>query len=89
MHLAACVAVAFGQRSTWLGGLGGLAIAAAFMLVRVLQQATPRVLLVEGVVAGAILVAVVAAATKFRGRSGAAAAIVAGAAALACAGLSL
>lgn len=89
MHLAACVAVAFGQRSGWLGGLGGLAVAAAFMVVRVLQQATPRVLLVEGLVAAVILVAVVAAAVRLRGRSGAAVAIVAVAAALAWAGLAL
>lgn len=89
MHLAACLAVAFGQRSAWLGGLGGLAIAAAFMLVRVLQRATPRVLLIEGLVAVVILVAVVAAATKCRGRSGAAVAIVAVAGALAVAGLAL
>jgi hypothetical protein len=89
MHLAACVAVAFGQRSAWLGGLGGLVVAAAFMLVRVLEQATPRVLAVEGVVAGLILVAVVTAAVKLRGRSAAEAAIVAAAAALARAGLLL
>jgi hypothetical protein len=89
MHLAACVAVAFGQRSAWLGGLGGLVVAAAFMLVRVLEQATPRVLFVEGLVATLILVAVVCMATKLRGRPGAAVAIVAGAAALACAGLAL
>lgn len=89
MHLAACVAVAFGQRSAWLGGLGGLGVVAAFMLVRVLQQATPRVLLVEGVVAAAILVAVVAAAQRFSGRPAASTAIVAAAAALACAGLTL
>jgi hypothetical protein len=89
MHLAACVAVAFGQRSAWLGGLGGLVVAAAFMLVRVLEQATPRVLLVEGMVAALILGAVVTAAVKLRGRSGATVAIVAGAAAVACAGLAL
>jgi len=89
MHLAACVAVALCQRNTWLGGLGGLGIVVAFMVARVLQQATPRVLLVEGAVAGLILGTVVFAATKFRGRSAASTAIVAAATALACAGLAL
>ena len=59
MYLASCVALRDSQRATWLGPLGGAAIVAAFMVIRILQQATARVLAVEFVVAAAILALVV------------------------------
>ena len=63
MYLASCVALWNSQRATqraaWLGPLGGAAIVAAFMVIRILQQATVRVLAVEFVVAAAILALVV------------------------------
>ena len=65
MYLASCVALLDSQRSTqraaWLGPLGGAAIVAVFMVIRILQQATVRVLVVELVVAAAILALVVVA----------------------------
>jgi hypothetical protein len=65
MYLASCVALRDSQRATqrvtWLGPLGGAAIVATFMVIRILQQATLRVLAVEFVVAAAILALVVVA----------------------------
>jgi hypothetical protein len=65
MYLASCVALRDSQRATerapWLGPLGGVAIVAAFMVIRILQQATARVLAVECVVAAAIFALVVVA----------------------------
>jgi len=61
MYLASCVALRDSQRASWLGPLGGAAIVAAFMIIRILQQATVRVLVVEFVVAAAILALVVVA----------------------------
>ena len=72
MYLASCVALRDSQqatqRSAWLGPLGGVAIVAAFMVIRILQQATVRVLVVEFVIAAAILALVVAAGSWSRGR---------------------
>ena len=65
MYLASCVALWDSQRATQraagLGPLGGAAIVAAFMVIRILQQATARVLTVEFVVAAAILALVLVA----------------------------
>jgi hypothetical protein len=51
MYLASCVALRDSQQATqrmaWLGPLSGAAIIAAFMVIRILQQATVRVLAVE------------------------------------------
>ncbi len=60
MYLASCVALRDSQRAAWLGPLGGAVVVAAFMVIRILQQATVRVLAVELVVAAAILALVVA-----------------------------
>jgi hypothetical protein len=72
MYLASCVALWNSQRATqraaWLGPLGGAAIVAAFMVIRILQQATVRVLAVEFVVAAAILALVVVAGSWSRRR---------------------
>jgi hypothetical protein len=61
MYLAGCVALRIAPASRWIGPVGGAAIVAAFMVIRVLQQATVRVLAVEFVVAAVILACVVAA----------------------------
>lgn len=61
MYLASCVTVRAAERPAWLGPLGGLAIVTAFMVIRILQQATVRVLVVEFVVAAAILALVLVA----------------------------
>ena len=72
MYLASCVALWDSQRATqraaWLGPLGGATIVTAFMVIRILQQATLRVLAVEFVVAAAILALVVAAGSWSRRR---------------------
>jgi hypothetical protein len=68
MYLASCVALRDSQRASWLGLLGGAAIVTAFMIIRILQQATVRVLVVEFVVATAILALVVVAGSWSRGR---------------------
>ena len=62
--LAACVTRLFEGRSRWPGFLAGACIVTLFMLVRILQQATPRVLAVELAVAVIILIALQA----FHGR---------------------
>jgi hypothetical protein len=72
MYLASCVALRDSQQATqrmaWLGPLSGAAIIAAFMVIRILQQATVRVLAVEFVVAAAILALVVVAGSWSLGR---------------------
>ena len=68
MYLASCVTLRATDRAAWLGPLGGAAIVAAFMIIRILQQATVRVLVVELVVAATILALVVVAGTWSRGR---------------------
>ncbi|MCX7431104.1 MAG: hypothetical protein NTY17_08895 [Planctomycetia bacterium] len=68
MYLASCVALRATERAPWLGPLGGAAIVAAFMVIRILQQATVRVLVVEFVVAAAILALVVVAGSWSRRR---------------------
>jgi hypothetical protein len=68
MYLASCVALRDSQRAAWLGPLGGAAIVAAFMVIRILQQATLRVLVVEFVVAAAIFALVVVAGSWSRRR---------------------
>jgi hypothetical protein len=72
MYLASCVALRDSQRATqrttWLGPFGGAAVVVAFMVIRILQQATVRVLVVEFVVAAAILALVVVAGSWSRHR---------------------
>ena len=69
MYLASCVALRATERTPWLGPLGGAAIVALFMVIRILQQATVRVLVVEFVVATAILALVVVAGSWSRRRA--------------------
>lgn len=59
MYLAAHVASQCGGRGWKRAAIAGATIVAAFLGIRVLQAATPRVLAVEFAVAAAILVAVV------------------------------
>jgi hypothetical protein len=64
MYLASCMAIRGSDRAdhaAWLGPFGGAVVVAAFMVIRILQQATIRVLVVEFVVAAAILALVVVA----------------------------
>ena len=61
MFMATGVAVRAVERTPWLGMLGGGAVVTAFMILRILQNATSRVLAVELVIAAAILVCAVAA----------------------------
>jgi len=68
MYLASCVALRATERAPWLGPLGGAAIVATFMVIRILQQATARVLAVELVVAAAIFALVVVAVSWSRRR---------------------
>ena len=68
MYLASCVALRATERTPWLGPLGGAAIVALFMVIRILHQATVRVLVVEFVVAAAILALVVVAGSWSRRR---------------------
>jgi len=74
MYLASCVALRDSQRSTqlttWLGPFGGALIVAAFMVIRILQQATVRVLVVAFVIAAAILALVVVTGSWSRRRVG-------------------
>ena len=55
MHLAAHLAMLFGRQRVLSGLVAGGMIVAAFLAVRVTQRAGPRVLVVEGVCAAAIL----------------------------------
>ncbi len=55
MFLATGVAVRAAERTPWLGILRGGAVVTAFMILRILQNATNRVLAVELVIAVAIL----------------------------------
>lgn len=55
MYLASCVALRGFDRSGSTALLGGGAIVGVFMIIRILQQATPRVLAVEFAVAATIL----------------------------------
>jgi hypothetical protein len=64
MYLASCMAIRGSDRAdhaAWLGPFEGAVVVAAFMVIRILQQATVRVLVVEFVVAAAILALVVVA----------------------------
>ena len=59
MLLAAVACVQLCGQRLWAGSLAGGAVLAAFFLLRILQKATGRVLLVEFIVAVAILAAVI------------------------------
>ena len=89
MHLAACAALVAARQSPRAGWLGGGAVIAAFMVIRVLQQATARVLAVELVVATGILAFALMARPWSRRETGREAAIVVAAALLAYASLAL
>ena len=69
MYLASCVALRAAERAAWLGPIGGGLVVGVFMVIRVLQQATLRVLAVEFAVAAAIL-AFVLVARSWRPRHG-------------------
>jgi hypothetical protein len=89
MYLASHVALGFSQRNIWLASLGGGGIVAAFMTIRVLQNATFRVLAVELVVAVAILAVALVAHAWSRKQAASDALIVAGASLLAYVSLSI
>ena len=67
MYLASGVALRGTERSPWLGALGGGAVVTVFLMIRILQSATSRVLLVEFVIAAVILALALAA--RFWGRT--------------------
>ncbi|MFM9057800.1 MAG: hypothetical protein ACKOSQ_01515 [Planctomycetaceae bacterium] len=89
MHLAAVALCRLATRGVGVGLAGGGVVAAAFLAIRVAQQATPRVLAVESAVAAAILAGVAFARARLPQGGIVDAAIVAGAALLACAGLAV
>jgi hypothetical protein len=89
MHLAAVVACRAGDRGTGWALAGGGAIAAAFLGVRVWQEATARVLAVEVAVAAVVLGGAVAAIAKLPRQLAFDVAIVAAATLTAFAGLAL
>lgn len=89
MQLAAVVLCRLcGRGAAWGFGGGGL-VAAAFLAIRVAQQATPRVLAVECAVAAAILAGAALARARWPQGGAIDAAIVAASALLAYAGLAL
>ena len=59
MYLATAIALLLSRRTLWLGGVGGGTLIVAFMTVRILQQATLRVLAVELAAAVVILAAAI------------------------------
>jgi len=69
MYLASGVALRGAERSPWLGVLGGGAVVTVFMMIRILQNATSRVLLVEFVIAAGILALALAARSWIRTHS--------------------
>jgi len=56
MYLASIVFVQLCDRNFWRGVLGGIAVLAAFLVVRTQQHATARVLFIEFIVATSIIV---------------------------------
>lgn len=89
MALAAFAALALARRSSLAAALAGGLVAAAFIIVRILQQATVGVLAVEGIVALAILAFILVGARPARGWPAGEAALVATASLLAYVGLAL
>ena len=89
MHLASQAIVCLAGRGSRVAGGAGVLLTAAFLAIRVVQGAGGRVLAVETAVAAVVVAAVIAAIVKLPRRPVADAAIVVGAALLACAGLVL
>ena len=89
MALTAFVSLPLAARAIWPGWLAGGLMVGSFLLIRVMQQASGRVLAVELAVAVAILVLVLAAATHARGRWPLEAALIAAASLMASIGLAL
>jgi len=89
MQLAAVALCGLAKRGPAWGLAGGGMVAAAFLAVRVAQQAAPRVLAVEGAVAAAILAGAAVACARWPRRGAFDAAIIAASALLAYAGLAL
>jgi hypothetical protein len=89
MHLAAVALCRLGGRGVGRGLAAGVIVAAVFLAIRVAQQATPRVLAVEGAVAVAILAGAALARGRWPQGGAVDAAIVAASAVLAWAGLAL
>ncbi len=89
MQLAAVVLCRLCDRGAAWGFGGGGLVAAAFLAIRVAQQATPRVLAVECAVAAAILAGAALARARWPQGGAIDAAIVAASALLAYAGLAL
>lgn len=72
MYLAAFVGLLASARGPWRGFLGGGIVVAAFLAIRRLQDASPRVLAVEAAVACVILAVAVIACAAFGKRAAAA-----------------
>lgn len=89
MYLASCVMVSVAERASLLGPIAGGLVVAVFMAIRILQQATIRVLAVELAVAAAILTLAIAARSWSRRHDGWDLAIVAASSLLAYASLAL
>lgn len=89
MTLATASALGFRDRRWWPAAVSGGIIVAAFLAVRILQQATGRVVAVELAVAAVILAAGIATARRTRRTMTGDGAIVAAASLLAYAGLRL
>ena len=89
MALAAFVSLPLAARAAWQGSLAGGLMVGSFLVIRIMQQAGARVLMLELAVAAAILLSVLAAASRVRGRLPMEAAIVAVASLAAYAGLAL
>jgi hypothetical protein len=89
MALAAFAALSLSRRSSMAAALAGGLVVAAFLIVRILQQATVGVLVVEGIVALAILAIVLVGGPPARSWPAGEPVLVAVASLLAYAGLAL
>ncbi len=89
MYLAGFVALRLGSRGRWQAWLGGAAVVAAFLAIRVMQAATWPVLFVEAVAAAVILAAMVVVGLRCRRGSPAEAAVVVAGSLAACGCLGL
>jgi hypothetical protein len=89
MYLAGFVSVRLAARAAWLAGLGGAAVVAAFLVIRILQAASWKVLFVESAAAAMILAVLVVVALRCRRGSPAEAAVVAAGSLAAYAALAL
>jgi hypothetical protein len=89
MALTAFVSLLLAAHTPWLGWMAGGLMVGSFLVIRVMQQASGRVLAVELAVAAVILVLTLAAAPRIQGRWPTEAALVAAASLAAFVGLAL